>query len=75
MFTRQHYQAIAKAISRLPNNQDKGMVVSDLINLFEADNPRFDANRFSNACYDSFSQRIEQAGAEAMKAAFGTVTV
>ena len=51
MFTRQHYEAIAKAVSRLPNNQDKAMLISDLVNLCEADNPQFDGNRFANACY------------------------
>jgi len=52
MFTRRHYQAIAKAISRLPNNEDKAMLISDLINLFEDDNPRFDRAKFANACYE-----------------------
>jgi len=88
VFTRRHYEAIAKAVSRLPNNQDKAMVISDLINLFEGDNPQFDANRFANACYepsipepdwdavrlacDRVYRGLED---EALKAALGTDTI
>lgn len=53
MFTQKHYRAIAKILTKLPNNQVKGEVVSDFINLFEAYNPCFSANHFSNACYET----------------------
>jgi len=51
MFTRQHYKAIADIVAKQPNDQRKAELISDLINFFEADNPRFDSNKFANACY------------------------
>jgi hypothetical protein len=45
--TRKHYQAIAEAIRQ---GTEPIALVELLMNIFEADNPRFDRARFLKAC-------------------------
>lgn len=53
MFTRQHYKAIAGIIE---SNRGDGVehtldqVASELADYFAKDNPRFDHNKFMDAC-------------------------
>ena len=52
--TRKDYQAIADALRRMgeytQNWQAVTLAVWPLVAVFEADNPRFDAERFVKAC-------------------------
>ena len=60
MFTKQHYEEIAKAIyestyhvSVEPGTYsviDRGTFLTALCDIFERDNPRFDAYEFIDAC-------------------------
>jgi hypothetical protein len=45
--TRKHYQAIAEAIRQ---GTEPVTLVELLMDIFEADNPRFDRARFMDAC-------------------------
>ncbi len=60
MFTRQHYQAIANFIQDATLDDDRmneGYVIersrlmADIADMFKADNPRFDRQRFYDAAY------------------------
>lgn len=51
MLVKRHFIAIAATIGKLPNDQNKAMLISDLINFFEAENKFFNRNKFANACY------------------------
>lgn len=63
MFTKQHYEAIAKildgktCVQILSDNPSlyllKQQVVEALANMFEEDNERFNRNKFFDACYTS----------------------
>jgi hypothetical protein len=48
-FSKKHYVAIAKAIAVTPDSKRNG-VVAALVALFTADNPAFEAERFTAAC-------------------------
>ena len=55
MFSKRHYQAIADALSRTSTYSSQGqsqkvMIVVELADTFEKDNPRFDRARFIEAC-------------------------
>ena len=45
-FSRQHYQKFAELLKRMKSKSDKELFANALIQLFKADNPRFDAERF-----------------------------
>jgi len=48
--TRKDYIAIAKALSNVEfSTFSKGRVIDALCDVFQDDNPRFDADRFRNA--------------------------
>jgi hypothetical protein len=49
VFTKQHFQAIADLIKN-SDASDKAKIAQDLVKLFQADNDRFDAQRFLKAC-------------------------
>ena len=61
LFQRRHYQAVADAIKKSPiytggdhyqtqlSVQQMQMLIERFVTMFEADNPRFDADRFRNA--------------------------
>jgi hypothetical protein len=49
MFTKKHFEAIAKLIKE-SNAETKYGVAQDLAELFSEDNPRFDGARFFKAC-------------------------
>lgn len=59
MFTKQHYEAIAQAVNdatlidlKQTRNAtiDKPCLLRHLVGIFTADNPRFDPERFREAC-------------------------
>ena len=59
MFTRRHYEAVAKTLRQYFAEQDyaethdirpRPSIEGALATMFEADNPRFDYVRFYNAC-------------------------
>lgn len=56
MFSRRHYEAIsemirnAKYIAQPDEQAGIDLVISELIDLFEKDNPNFDIGRFERAC-------------------------
>ena len=52
-FQQRHYEAIADALRELRQRDSVVWpygVVAQLVRLFEADNPRFDRERFERAC-------------------------
>ncbi len=49
MFTKRHYKAIAQAIKK-SNAQGKIQLATDLAELFESDNVRFNITKFFTAC-------------------------
>ena len=54
MFSKQHYEAIAKIIRMVTDTTGKierGALVGELSDYFERDNPNFDRNLFFKACY------------------------
>ncbi len=50
MFTRQHYRMIAESISKIDNKFTRADEAYRNVELFRNDNPRFDADRFLDAC-------------------------
>ena len=59
MFSKRHYEAIAKVIKdhnvndKLPSHRSTECcyyVVADIVDMFERDNPKFDRVRFLDAC-------------------------
>jgi hypothetical protein len=63
LFSRRHYEAIAKRIQTLVLSQNelsqdeldelievRHHIVADFVDMFEKDNPRFDRDRFIGAC-------------------------
>ena len=48
--TRKHYQAIAAALRNITDPSARQAVISELLPLFKRDNPRFDCQRFIDAC-------------------------
>ncbi len=58
MFTRQHYNAIAKVLSfRTPDTihpqtptRYRSVLIDDLVSILQTDNPNFDPERFKDAC-------------------------
>jgi hypothetical protein len=49
MFTKQHFEAIAK-LSKASNANTKYEFVQDLAKLFQEDNDRFNVSKFYKAC-------------------------
>ncbi len=47
--TKQHFIALAKAISKLSNPADRAMMLDALTPMLMASNPRFDMERFKKA--------------------------
>jgi len=66
MFTQRHYEEIAKVIKRNFHDAHKGILHSensnligflvDTMEMFEADNPKFDRARFIDACGTGISK-------------------
>ena len=54
MFTRRHYELIARAINRTPRSEEGEILgsylVANLVAMFEANNARFDTAKFLEAC-------------------------
>lgn len=50
MFTRQHYKKIAEVLANIQPLSQRASIVAKFTNLFATDNPRFDAERFEEAC-------------------------
>ena len=48
--SRKHYQAIAAALRNIPDKATRQAVISELLPRFKKDNPRFDCQRFIDAC-------------------------
>jgi hypothetical protein len=48
--SRKHYQVIAAALRNIPDRAARQAVISELLPLFKRDNPRFDCQRFIDAC-------------------------
>ena len=48
--TRKHFEAVAAIIAKRENWEDRRDLASDFIDLFEKENPNFDAVRFIKAC-------------------------
>jgi len=54
VLTRKFFKKVAKEIrSRSLSPQEKEKLIEILISIFEKENPRFDATRFREACYDT----------------------
>ena len=72
MFTRRHYEAIAKALQQHFADDDEAIkthgprpsIEGALATMFEADNPRFDSVRFYEACepVDNWSDSCKYCG-------------
>lgn len=59
MFTKKHYIAIAEMVgSQLSDNPlgNTKFIIKDWCLMFERDNPRFDAEVFTNYVYDSIDK-------------------
>lgn len=53
MFSKKHYEVIAKVIQELPANgrlNSQSLVAESFADVFESDNPRFDRERFIWVC-------------------------
>lgn len=48
--TRKHFAAFAEKISQMENRADAAMIAAFCVELFESENPRFNRNRFLEAC-------------------------
>lgn len=48
--SRKHYQAIAAALRNIKDTTTRQAVIGELLPLFKRDNPRFDCQRFIDAC-------------------------
>ena len=65
-FTRQHYEAIAAILRNNVPVQGEAVdiafadLVNDLADFFEADNPRFDRQRFHAAAVPNPADEVEQ---------------
>ena len=60
MFTRRHYELIARAIARTDRYADDTLIgellVANLIDMLEADDACFDTYKFLKACRCSYGQ-------------------
>ena len=48
--SKKHYIAIAAALRNIQDRTIRQTVVSELLAMFKRDNPRFDCQRFMQAC-------------------------
>lgn len=48
--SKKHYIAIAAALRNITDRAARQAVVGELLTLFKRDNPRFDCQRFMEAC-------------------------
>lgn len=48
--SRKHYQAIAAALRNISDKATRQTVISELLPMLKRDNPRFDCQRFIEAC-------------------------
>ena len=58
--TRKHYQAMARVIHATRDRLDYAtlaFLIGTLSNELKADNPRFDHDRFWDACMDGYERR------------------
>jgi len=69
MMTRKHYNQIASIIEKnlggLEIGTAKGLLISELANIFEKDNPNFNRGMFVHACYwtkEAYKKQLELAG-------------
>ena len=55
MMTRKHYNQVANIIEKnlgdLEIGAAKGLLISNLADFFQQDNPNFNRNKFVHACY------------------------
>ena len=63
MFTRQHYQEIARLIHKNYglhlNHNEWASFISDLADYFQVDNERFDRDKFIHACCYGQKERVK----------------
>lgn len=48
--SRKHYRAIAEALRNIADKATRQAVISELLPMLKRDNPRFDCQRFIDAC-------------------------
>lgn len=59
MLTRKHYQKIAAAIAAIDDPQEKATAYMTVIDMCRESNPRFDEDKFWDACDFPDGFRIE----------------
>jgi len=50
MLTRMHFEAVANTLSTHPDGEVKETLIDNYVKMFSESNPRFDENRFREAC-------------------------
>ena len=48
--SRKHYRAIADALRNIADHATRQAVIAELLPMLKRDNPRFDCQRFIDAC-------------------------
>ena len=60
MFTRRHYEAIARTVAEIDNPRTRAEVCARLARMFKGDNCRFKEGRFERACNANENGRAKQ---------------
>ena len=50
MFTKQHYEPVAKLLRNMPDKITRLELISKLADMFEEDSPKFDRHKFVKGC-------------------------